>query len=173
VTLNHLLYACSYWRFVLSSLYLQKKGITQKKADIEFIITNRVNRLFKQAIQRFKEDVKLWMSYIKFCKQMVSVCRYICGYSQKTVWRFKSLGILCCVDCVCSSVFSDPCGPAVGLSDHEVAALWSFKILGASYLLTQCNISKDLNILLFCFLLFTVFSLLLIHGTWFTYAVEN
>jgi RNase P subunit RPR2 len=53
--------------------YLQKKGITQKKADIEFIITNRVNRLFKQAIQRFKEDVKLWMSYIKFCKQMVSV----------------------------------------------------------------------------------------------------
>jgi hypothetical protein len=52
--------------------YLQKKGVTHKKADIEFIITDRVNRLFKQAIQRFKDDVKLWISYIKFCKQMVS-----------------------------------------------------------------------------------------------------
>lgn len=55
----------------LLRLRREKKGITQKKADIEFIITNRVNRLFKQAIQRFKEDVKLWMSYIKFCKQML------------------------------------------------------------------------------------------------------
>ncbi|PNF31407.1 U3 small nucleolar RNA-associated protein 6-like protein [Cryptotermes secundus] len=54
----------------LLRLRREKKGVTHKKADIEFVITNRVNRLFKQAIQRFKDDVKLWISYIKFCKQM-------------------------------------------------------------------------------------------------------
>jgi hypothetical protein len=66
----------SYFGFVLLSslLYLQKNGVTHKKADIEFVIANRVNRLFKQAIQRFKDDVTLWITYIKFCKQMVSVC---------------------------------------------------------------------------------------------------
>jgi len=79
---------------------LQKKGITQKKADIEFIITNRVNRLFKQAIQRFKEDVKLWMSYIKFCKQMVSV-----RYNQKALCEGSSPWGYCAVPIGCVPVF--------------------------------------------------------------------
>jgi hypothetical protein len=80
-----------------------------------------VNRLFKQAIQRFKEDVKLWMSYIKFCKQMVSV-RYRCRCNQKTVCEDSSLEINC-VKLVSASVFSSSRGQAVGLPDHEVKAL--------------------------------------------------
>lgn len=54
----------------LLRLRREKKGVAHNKADIEFVIANRVNRLFKQAIQRFKDDVRLWISYIKFCKQM-------------------------------------------------------------------------------------------------------
>lgn len=48
-------------------------GYQQKKANIDFTIGNRVNKLFKQAIFRFQDDVRLWLSYIKFCKEVVSL----------------------------------------------------------------------------------------------------
>lgn len=48
-------------------------GYQQKKANIDFTIGNRVNKLFKQAIFRFQDDVRLWLSYIKFCKQVVRI----------------------------------------------------------------------------------------------------
>jgi hypothetical protein len=64
----------SYFAFIVFSLYLQKNGVTRKKSDIEFVIASRVNKLFQNTIQRFKDDVKLWITYIKFCEEMVSVC---------------------------------------------------------------------------------------------------
>ncbi|XP_069701593.1 U3 small nucleolar RNA-associated protein 6 homolog [Periplaneta americana] len=47
----------------------ENMGLGNKK-DIEFAIANRVNRLFSKAIKRFPSDVRIWISYIKFCKQM-------------------------------------------------------------------------------------------------------
>ncbi|KAJ1529821.1 hypothetical protein ONE63_006562 [Megalurothrips usitatus] len=54
----------------LIRLRREKMGYQQKKANIDFTIGNRVNKLFKQAIFRFQDDVRLWLSYIKFCKQV-------------------------------------------------------------------------------------------------------
>lgn len=48
----------------------QEKGIQLKKNNLAFSITNRINRLYNIAIRRFPSDCKLWLSYIKFCKQV-------------------------------------------------------------------------------------------------------
>lgn len=97
----------SKFSFVLLSfpLYLQKIGVTQKKADIEYVIANRVNRLFKQAIQRFKDDVTLWITYIKFCKQMVSLCadvhiiKILCGFWELNFLYHFSIVLISSVLC--------------------------------------------------------------------------
>lgn len=44
--------------------------ITDKKSDIDLAIARKVNQLFKKAVLRFKDDVKLWMSHIEFCSRM-------------------------------------------------------------------------------------------------------
>nr|CAD7590164.1 unnamed protein product [Timema genevievae] len=41
---------------------------SKKKSDIVYKIASRINKLFKNAIIRFRDDVRLWISYIKFCK---------------------------------------------------------------------------------------------------------
>jgi hypothetical protein len=79
---------------IVFHLYLQKKGVTHKKTDIEFIIANRVNKLFKQAIQRFKDDARLWISYIRFCKQLVSATCKCKAYANALVSQ------LSCTVCV-------------------------------------------------------------------------
>ncbi|CAH1398063.1 unnamed protein product [Nezara viridula] len=48
----------------------QEKGIHLKKNNLVYSITNRVNRLYTIAIRRFPSDCKLWVSYLKFCKQV-------------------------------------------------------------------------------------------------------
>ncbi|XP_043477850.1 U3 small nucleolar RNA-associated protein 6 homolog [Leptopilina heterotoma] len=48
----------------------EKLGITQKKSSIDYAIANRVNRLYKQAIYRFQDDVRFWIAYMKFCKNV-------------------------------------------------------------------------------------------------------
>lgn len=52
--------------------FLQKYGITQKKSDIDYTIANKVNQLYKQAIFKFQDDIRFWISYMKFCKHVVS-----------------------------------------------------------------------------------------------------
>ncbi|KAH3873448.1 hypothetical protein DPMN_036683 [Dreissena polymorpha] len=47
-----------------------RTGYTHKKIEIDNNITSRIHRLFKLALYRFPEDLKLWLSYIAFAKQL-------------------------------------------------------------------------------------------------------
>nr|XP_003705650.1 PREDICTED: U3 small nucleolar RNA-associated protein 6 homolog [Megachile rotundata] len=47
-----------------------KFGINQKKSDIDLIITNKMNRLYMDAIYKFQDDIRFWIAYIKFCKHV-------------------------------------------------------------------------------------------------------
>lgn len=49
-----------------------KYGITQKKSDIDFAITNKMNNLYKDAISKFQDDIRFWIAYMKFCKHVHS-----------------------------------------------------------------------------------------------------
>lgn len=53
--------------------FFQKFGITQKKSNIDHIITNKINHLYKDAIFKFQDDIRFWIAYIKFCKHVVSI----------------------------------------------------------------------------------------------------
>lgn len=44
--------------------------MNEKKKDIEYAIASRVNRIFKQFIHRFNDDVKVYFEYFKFCKSV-------------------------------------------------------------------------------------------------------
>lgn len=49
----------------------QKKGLkVSKSSSIDYAIANRLNKLFILAIRWFPSDVRIWLSYIKFCKQV-------------------------------------------------------------------------------------------------------
>ncbi|XP_034190619.1 U3 small nucleolar RNA-associated protein 6 homolog [Osmia lignaria lignaria] len=47
-----------------------KFGINQKKSDIDHTITNKMNRLYTDAIYKFQDDIRFWIAYIKFCKHV-------------------------------------------------------------------------------------------------------
>ena len=47
-----------------------KFGITQKKCNIDHIITNKINHLYKDATFKFQDDIRFWIAYIKFCKHV-------------------------------------------------------------------------------------------------------
>ncbi|XP_066901466.1 U3 small nucleolar RNA-associated protein 6 homolog [Halyomorpha halys] len=49
---------------------MQDKGLLQKKNNLVYSITNRINRLYNIAIRRFPSDCKIWLSYLKYCKQV-------------------------------------------------------------------------------------------------------
>ncbi|XP_070150082.1 U3 small nucleolar RNA-associated protein 6 homolog [Polyergus mexicanus] len=49
-----------------------KYGITQKKSDIDFAITNKMNNLYKDTISKFPSDIRFWFAYMKFCKHVHS-----------------------------------------------------------------------------------------------------
>ncbi|XP_002740357.1 U3 small nucleolar RNA-associated protein 6 homolog [Saccoglossus kowalevskii] len=44
-------------------------GYFFKKEEIEYSIVQRVINLFKRACSHYNDDIKLWMSYIQFCKK--------------------------------------------------------------------------------------------------------
>ncbi|KAK7871763.1 hypothetical protein R5R35_014030 [Gryllus longicercus] len=54
----------------------QKLGLSQKKNDIDMTIASRVNKLYEKAIFKYHDDIYIWLSYMKFCKQVkvFSVC---------------------------------------------------------------------------------------------------
>lgn len=77
---------------LLEDVTLRRKQakLTEKKKDIEFAITKRLNKTFKHFIFRF-QDVAIYFEYIKFCHsvgfthavsailgQMLQVCFIIC-----------------------------------------------------------------------------------------------
>lgn len=50
------------------SLRRKQNKLGEKKKDIEYAIAKRLNRLFKQFIYRFQNEVEVYFEYIKFCR---------------------------------------------------------------------------------------------------------
>lgn len=48
----------------------KKNKLDEKKKDIEYAIAKRLNRVFKQFIYRFQDDIVIYFEYIKFCKSV-------------------------------------------------------------------------------------------------------
>ncbi|KAG9474726.1 hypothetical protein GDO78_003277 [Eleutherodactylus coqui] len=44
-------------------------GYLFKKEEIEFVIVHRIHDLFSRAINKWKEDLQLWLSHVAFCKK--------------------------------------------------------------------------------------------------------
>ncbi|XP_030025221.2 U3 small nucleolar RNA-associated protein 6 homolog [Manduca sexta] len=50
------------------SLRRKQTKLSEKKKEIEYSIAQRLNRLFKQFIYRFQNDVQVYFEYIRFCR---------------------------------------------------------------------------------------------------------
>ncbi|XP_033333079.2 U3 small nucleolar RNA-associated protein 6 homolog isoform X1 [Megalopta genalis] len=48
----------------------EKFGIQQMKSEIDHIVMNKMNHLYKEAIFKFQDDIRFWIAYIKFCKHV-------------------------------------------------------------------------------------------------------
>lgn len=48
----------------------QKFQINQKKSDIDFSIADKINKLYKEAIMKFQDDLRFWIAYMTFCKHV-------------------------------------------------------------------------------------------------------
>ncbi|KAL7291126.1 hypothetical protein TKK_0015252 [Trichogramma kaykai] len=48
----------------------EKCKTKQKKSDIELTIANKINQLYKEALERFSDDIRFWTAYIAFCKSV-------------------------------------------------------------------------------------------------------
>lgn len=57
---------------LLEDIAIRRKNVklNEKKKDIEYAITKRLNRLFKQFIYRFQNEIEIYFEYIKFCKSV-------------------------------------------------------------------------------------------------------
>ncbi|KAK6169354.1 hypothetical protein SNE40_020425 [Patella caerulea] len=53
----------------------EKTGYSFKQLNLENVIKERINKLFRMATYRFQEDLKLWMSHIAFCESKDDVVR--------------------------------------------------------------------------------------------------
>ncbi|XP_046968618.1 U3 small nucleolar RNA-associated protein 6 homolog [Vanessa cardui] len=52
------------------SLRRKQAKMMEKKKDIEYAITKRLNKVFKQFIYRYQNDVAIYFEYIKFCRSV-------------------------------------------------------------------------------------------------------
>lgn len=50
------------------SLRRKQAKLGEKKKDIEYAIAKRLNKVFKQFIFRFQNDIAIYFEYIKFCQ---------------------------------------------------------------------------------------------------------
>ncbi|CAG9087109.1 unnamed protein product [Plutella xylostella] len=50
------------------SLRRRQANLSELKKDIEYAIAKRVNKVFKQFIYRFQNDIEIYFQYIKFCR---------------------------------------------------------------------------------------------------------
>ncbi|XP_047993663.1 U3 small nucleolar RNA-associated protein 6 homolog [Leguminivora glycinivorella] len=48
----------------------KKTKLNEKKKDLEYAIAKRVNKVFKQFIYRFQNDLEIYFQYIKFCRSV-------------------------------------------------------------------------------------------------------
>ncbi|KAM4664088.1 U3 small nucleolar RNA-associated protein 6 homolog [Discoglossus pictus] len=64
----------NYVQYEINLLELLRKrrmriGYSFKKEEIEYVIVQRIHRLFGRATNKWKEDLQLWMSHVAFCKK--------------------------------------------------------------------------------------------------------
>lgn len=52
------------------SLRRKQSKLTEKKKEIEYAVAQRLNRLFKQFIYRFQNEIEVYFEYIRFCKSV-------------------------------------------------------------------------------------------------------
>lgn len=52
------------------SLRRKQAKLGEKKKDIEYAIAKRLNKVFKQFIYRFQDDIEIYFEYIKFCRSV-------------------------------------------------------------------------------------------------------
>lgn len=52
------------------SLRRKRAQLGEKKKDIEYAIAKRLNKVFKQFIYRFQDDIEIYFEYIKFCRSV-------------------------------------------------------------------------------------------------------
>lgn len=77
---------------LLEDIALRRKNnnLHGKKKELEYAIAKRLNKVFKQFIYRFQNDLEIYFQYIKFCKsvgfdyavsaiigQMLQVCKFL------------------------------------------------------------------------------------------------
>jgi hypothetical protein len=57
---------------LLEEIALRRKQakLTEKKKDIEYAIAKRVNKVFKQFIYRFQNEIEIYFEYIRFCRSV-------------------------------------------------------------------------------------------------------
>lgn len=52
------------------SLRRKQAKLGEKKKDIEFAVAKRLNKIFKQFIYRFQNEIEIYFEYIKFCSSV-------------------------------------------------------------------------------------------------------
>ncbi|XP_077296797.1 U3 small nucleolar RNA-associated protein 6 homolog [Arctopsyche grandis] len=60
----------------------EQNKISDKKNDIEYTISKRVIKLFKELITRFPNDLEIWLNFMEFCKSVQNTY-VITGYLEK------------------------------------------------------------------------------------------
>lgn len=57
---------------LIEDIILRRKQINiyEKRNDIEYAIAKRLNKIFKQLISRFQNDIAIFFEYIKFCRSV-------------------------------------------------------------------------------------------------------
>ncbi|CAG9793729.1 unnamed protein product [Diatraea saccharalis] len=62
----------SYELALLEDINLRRKQakLSEKKNDIEYAVAKRLNKVFKQFIYRFQNEVEVYFEYIKFCQSV-------------------------------------------------------------------------------------------------------
>lgn len=48
----------------------KEANLTGKKREIEFAIAKHLNKVFKQLIYRFQNELDVYLEYLKFCKSV-------------------------------------------------------------------------------------------------------
>ncbi|XP_026762558.2 U3 small nucleolar RNA-associated protein 6 homolog [Galleria mellonella] len=62
----------AYELLLLENISLRRKQnkMNEKKNDIEYAIARRMNKVFKQFIYRFQNDIEIYFEYMKFCRSV-------------------------------------------------------------------------------------------------------
>ncbi|KAJ9578497.1 hypothetical protein L9F63_005226, partial [Diploptera punctata] len=55
---------------ILKTIKLRRENLNMKKIDVEYHVAHKLHKLFKTSVTKFGDDVRIWISYFKFCKQM-------------------------------------------------------------------------------------------------------